>query len=88
MAHLFDPLAIRDVEFANRVFVSPMCQYSSNNGLPNDWHLLRLLPRGRRRGTGHDRSYRGPHRKAASDRKTSAFGVTFTSSHHRGTMQG
>ena len=28
MAHLFDPLMIRDVAFANRVFVSPMCQYS------------------------------------------------------------
>jgi len=27
MAHLFDPLTIRDLEFANRVFVSPMCQY-------------------------------------------------------------
>ena len=42
MAHLFDPLAIRDVEFANRVFVSPMCQYSSTDGLPNDWHLVHL----------------------------------------------
>jgi 2,4-dienoyl-CoA reductase-like NADH-dependent reductase (Old Yellow Enzyme family) len=42
MAHLFDPLAIGDVEFANRVFVSPMCQYSSRDGLPNDWHLVHL----------------------------------------------
>src|SRR5262250_3328123 len=42
MAHLFDPLRIRDVEFANRVFVSPMCQYSSTDGLPNDWHLVHL----------------------------------------------
>src|SRR5215475_1854823 len=42
MAHLFDPLTIRDLEFANRVFVSPMCQYSSTNGLPNDWHLVHL----------------------------------------------
>lgn len=42
MAHLFDPLTIRDVEFANRVFVSPMCQYSSTDGLPNDWHLVHL----------------------------------------------
>jgi 2,4-dienoyl-CoA reductase-like NADH-dependent reductase (Old Yellow Enzyme family) len=42
MAHLFDPLTIRDVEFANRVFVSPMCQYSSADGLPNDWHLVHL----------------------------------------------
>src|SRR4030095_2274290 len=29
-------------EFANRVFVSPMCQYSSIDGLPNDWHLVHL----------------------------------------------
>ena len=42
MAHLFDPLTIRDVKFGNRVFVSPMCQYSSEDGLPNDWHLVHL----------------------------------------------
>src|SRR5262249_20144378 len=39
---LFDPLTIRDLEFANRVFVSPMCQYSSTNGHANDWHLVHL----------------------------------------------
>ena len=39
---LFTPLKIRDVEFRNRVFVSPMCQYSSEDGLPNDWHLVHL----------------------------------------------
>jgi len=42
MAHLFDPLTIRDLQFANRVFVSPMCQYSSSDGLPNDWHFVHL----------------------------------------------
>jgi 2,4-dienoyl-CoA reductase-like NADH-dependent reductase (Old Yellow Enzyme family) len=42
MAHLFDPLTIRDLEFANRVFVSPMCQYSSEDGFLNDWHLVHL----------------------------------------------
>src|ERR1022692_1759726 len=42
MAHLFDSLAIRDVNFANRVFVSPMCQYSSTNGYANDWHFVHL----------------------------------------------
>jgi 2,4-dienoyl-CoA reductase-like NADH-dependent reductase (Old Yellow Enzyme family) len=42
MAHLFDPLTIRDLKFANRIFVSPMCQYSSTNGLANDWHLVHL----------------------------------------------
>src|SRR6266403_1328984 len=42
MTGLFDPLAIRDVKFANRVFVSPMCQYSSHDGYANDWHLVHL----------------------------------------------
>jgi 2,4-dienoyl-CoA reductase-like NADH-dependent reductase (Old Yellow Enzyme family) len=42
MPGLFDPLAIRDLKFANRVFVSPMCQYSSENGYANDWHLVHL----------------------------------------------
>jgi 2,4-dienoyl-CoA reductase-like NADH-dependent reductase (Old Yellow Enzyme family) len=40
--YLFDPLTIRDLTFANRVFVSPMCQYSSENGYANDWHLIHL----------------------------------------------
>jgi 2,4-dienoyl-CoA reductase-like NADH-dependent reductase (Old Yellow Enzyme family) len=30
------------VEFRNRIFVSPMCQYSSRDGLPNDWHMVHL----------------------------------------------
>ena len=42
MAGLFDPLAIRDLTFANRVFVSPMCQYSSRDGYANDWHFVHL----------------------------------------------
>jgi 2,4-dienoyl-CoA reductase-like NADH-dependent reductase (Old Yellow Enzyme family) len=42
MPGLFDPLAIRDLTFANRVFVSPMCQYSSKDGYANDWHLVHL----------------------------------------------
>ena len=42
MTHLFDPLAIRDTTFANRVFVSPMCEYSSTDGYANDWHLVHL----------------------------------------------
>ena len=28
--------------FANRISVSPMCQYSANNGLPSDWHFRHL----------------------------------------------
>jgi 2,4-dienoyl-CoA reductase-like NADH-dependent reductase (Old Yellow Enzyme family) len=40
--HLFDPLSIRDLTFANRVFVSPMCEYSSVDGYANDWHFVHL----------------------------------------------
>jgi len=39
---LFTPLSIRGVTFRNRVFVSPMCQYSSVEGFPTDWHLVHL----------------------------------------------
>src|SRR5437899_10776106 len=42
MAHLFDPLTIRDLQFSNRVFVSPMCEYSSVDGFANDWHFVHL----------------------------------------------
>jgi len=42
MPGLFDPLAIRDLRFANRAFVSPMCQYSSHDGYANDWHFVHL----------------------------------------------
>ncbi len=39
---LFTPLTIRDVNFRNRIAVSPMCQYSSTDGFLNDWHLVHL----------------------------------------------
>lgn len=42
MSELFSPLTIREVRFRNRIFVSPMCQYSSDAGLPGDWHLVHL----------------------------------------------
>jgi 2,4-dienoyl-CoA reductase-like NADH-dependent reductase (Old Yellow Enzyme family) len=42
MIHLFDPLVIQDVTFANRVFVSPMCEYSSTDGYATDWHFVHL----------------------------------------------
>jgi 2,4-dienoyl-CoA reductase-like NADH-dependent reductase (Old Yellow Enzyme family) len=42
MTKLFSPLKFREIEFRNRVFVSPMCQYSSSDGLPNDWHMVHL----------------------------------------------
>lgn len=42
MSLLFTPLQLRDVVFRNRVWVSPMCQYSSVDGHPTDWHLVHL----------------------------------------------
>ena len=39
---MFTPLALRGVQFRNRIFVSPMCQYSATDGLANDWHLVHL----------------------------------------------
>ena len=42
MSHLFSPLQLRSVHFSNRIFVSPMCQYSSENGMPNEWHFVHL----------------------------------------------
>jgi len=42
MPHLFDSFTIRDLEFSNRMFVSPMCEYSSVDGYANDWHLVHL----------------------------------------------
>jgi 2,4-dienoyl-CoA reductase-like NADH-dependent reductase (Old Yellow Enzyme family) len=39
---LFSPLELRSVTLPNRVVVSPMCQYSATDGLPNHWHLVHL----------------------------------------------
>jgi 2,4-dienoyl-CoA reductase-like NADH-dependent reductase (Old Yellow Enzyme family) len=40
--HLFRSLSIRAVTFRNRIVMSPMCQYSAEEGLANDWHLVHL----------------------------------------------
>lgn len=42
MSKLFSVFTLRGVELRNRVFVSPMCQYSSRDGLANNWHLVHL----------------------------------------------
>ena len=39
---LFSPLKLRSVEFHNRIGVSPMCQYSSEDGFAGDWHMVHL----------------------------------------------
>jgi 2,4-dienoyl-CoA reductase-like NADH-dependent reductase (Old Yellow Enzyme family) len=45
MPHLFSKLRMRDVDFANRIGVAPMCQYSSVDGFANDWHFAHLAAR-------------------------------------------
>src|SRR5476651_828664 len=40
--HLFSPLTIKSVTLRNRIGVSPMCQYSSEDGVATDWHLVHL----------------------------------------------
>ena len=40
--HLFEPLALGKVTLKNRILVSPMCQYSSQEGHPTPWHLVHL----------------------------------------------
>jgi 2,4-dienoyl-CoA reductase-like NADH-dependent reductase (Old Yellow Enzyme family) len=42
MSRLFTPITLRDRTMRNRVWVSPMCQYSSTGGMPHDWHLVHL----------------------------------------------
>jgi len=42
MPHLFDPLPLRSLTLRNRIIVSPMCQYSSQEGFSNDWHFVHL----------------------------------------------
>ncbi len=42
MSKLFEKFKLRGVEFRNRIWVSPMCQYSSEDGMPTDWHLVHL----------------------------------------------
>lgn len=42
MAKLFEPITFKGVTLKNRIAVSPMCQYSSEDGFANDWHLVHL----------------------------------------------
>jgi 2,4-dienoyl-CoA reductase-like NADH-dependent reductase (Old Yellow Enzyme family) len=39
---LFSPIRLASLELANRIVVSPMCQYSADDGAANDWHLNHL----------------------------------------------
>lgn len=42
MSLLFTPLQLRELTIRNRIFLSPMCQYSARNGLATEWHLVHL----------------------------------------------
>ena len=42
MSLLFTPMQLRSLTLRNRIFVSPMCQYSCRDGMPNNWHLVHL----------------------------------------------
>jgi anthraniloyl-CoA monooxygenase len=39
---MFTPFRLRDMVIPNRVVVSPMCQYSAEDGMPEDWHLVHI----------------------------------------------
>ena len=43
MSMLFSRFRLRDVEFKDRIFLSPMCQYSSEDGMPTEWLLYSLF---------------------------------------------
>jgi 2,4-dienoyl-CoA reductase-like NADH-dependent reductase (Old Yellow Enzyme family) len=42
VSRLFEPLTLRATTFRNRAWVAAMCQYSSTDGMPDDWHLVHL----------------------------------------------
>jgi 2,4-dienoyl-CoA reductase-like NADH-dependent reductase (Old Yellow Enzyme family) len=42
VSQLFTSITLRDLTIRNRVWVSPMCQYSAVDGVPGDWHLVHL----------------------------------------------
>jgi 2,4-dienoyl-CoA reductase-like NADH-dependent reductase (Old Yellow Enzyme family) len=66
MPHLFSKLRMRDVDFANRIGVAPMCQYSCVDGYANDWHFAHLAAR----ATGEAALLGFPRRAPASSSHT------------------
>jgi len=43
MSALFQPIVVGDLEFANRIAIAPMCQYSADDGSATDWHLFHWM---------------------------------------------
>src|SRR5690348_1598902 len=42
MSALFSPIKLAGLELPNRIVVSPMCQYSADDGSVTDWHMMHL----------------------------------------------
>lgn len=42
MSALFSPISLGNLSLRNRIVIAPMCQYSAQDGLPTDWHLIHL----------------------------------------------
>ncbi|CAN5389039.1 NADH:flavin oxidoreductase/NADH oxidase [soil metagenome] len=42
MSALFSPITLRGLTMPNRIVISPMCQYSAEHGMANDWHMIHL----------------------------------------------
>ena len=57
MSALFQPFTLKDVSLRNRIAVPPMCQYSANDGLINEWHLANYTSQARG-GAGVDSAAR------------------------------
>ncbi|WP_028048296.1 hypothetical protein [Cellulomonas sp. URHD0024] len=72
MTGLFEPLVLRGATFRNRLRVSPMCQYSAVDGVPQDWQPARRR-RARRGLAAADRP-----RGLVTDRRTLARAVSRT----------
>src|SRR5882724_1465212 len=45
-SHLFHPIQLGSIELPNRIVVSPMCQYSAEDGSATDWHIQHLASLG------------------------------------------
>ena len=42
MSHLFQPISLGGLHLDNRIVIAPMCQYSADEGLATDWHMMHL----------------------------------------------
>ena len=77
---LFSPIRLADLDLANRIVVSPMCQYSADDGVASDWHLNHL---GMLANSGASLLVRPPASSAAAASATAALGFTRTTVRRR-----